>query len=83
MARLVFDTDGTVRCIHSDAAQEIMQAIGKVTIKRASHVEPDSDGRWPADMGPSGGPVLGPFATRTEALSREVEWLEANDLGKR
>jgi hypothetical protein len=38
---------------------------------RASHVEPDRDGYWWADMGPSGGPVLG----RTEALGAEREWL--------
>jgi hypothetical protein len=44
-------------------------------ITRASHVEPDSDGKWCADMGPSVGPVLGPFVTRREALAAEREWL--------
>jgi hypothetical protein len=44
-------------------------------ITRASHVEPDRDGFWWADMGPSGGPVLGPYGSRTEALGAEREWL--------
>lgn len=81
VAKIVFSLDGTVRGIHSDISQEIAQAIGTIHIKRASHVEPTLDGRWTADMTPSGGPVLGPFQTRSEALEREVEWLEANDLG--
>ena len=50
-------------------------ALGKLQITRASHVEPDSDGNWWADMGPVGGPVLGPFGTRGEALQAERGWL--------
>ena len=52
-----------------------LRALGKLQITRASHVEPDSDGNWWADMGPSGGPVLGPFGTRGEALAAERRWL--------
>ena len=33
---------------------------------------------WTADMGPSGGPVLGPFALRAEALAAEYQWIERN-----
>jgi hypothetical protein len=44
-------------------------------ITRASHVEPDRDGFWWADMGPVAGPVLGPFRSRTEALETERGWL--------
>ena len=32
--------------------------------------------QWAADMAPSGGPVLGPFESRTEALAAEVKWLQ-------
>jgi hypothetical protein len=35
-------------------------------------------GRWLADMAPSAGPVLGPFATRAEAIAAERRWLRDN-----
>lgn len=72
---LVVDAGGGVRCIYDEALD--LREIGKLQITRASHVEPDSDGNWIADMGPSGGPVLGPYGSRTEALRAEREWLAA------
>jgi hypothetical protein len=39
-------------------------------------VKQDDKFLWTADMSPVGGPVLGPFATRTEALQKETEWLD-------
>ncbi len=70
---LVVDSGGGVRCIYVEALD--LREIGKLQITRASHVEPDAEGFWWADMGPSGGPVLGPFRSRTEALGAEREWL--------
>jgi hypothetical protein len=70
---LVIDAGGVVRCIYDEAME--LREIGKLQITRASHVEPDRDGFWWADMGPSGGPVLGPFVTRSEALDAERGWL--------
>ena len=35
---------------------------------------------WFADMSPVGGRTLGPFPTKTAALSAEVEWIERNAL---
>ncbi len=70
---LVVGCDGGVRCIYDEALD--LGEIGKLQITRASHVEPDVEGYWWADMGPSGGPVLGPFRSRTEALAAEREWL--------
>ena len=70
---LVVAVDGGVRCIYDEALD--LRALGKLQITRASHVEPDSDGNWWADMGPSEGPVLGPFGTRAEALQAERGWL--------
>ena len=70
---LVVGMDGGVRCIYDEALD--LRALGKLQITRASHVEPDSDGNWWADMGPVGGPVLGPFGTRAEALQAERGWL--------
>ena len=74
---LVVGCDGGVKCIYDEALD--LREIGKLQITRASHVEPDSDGNWIADMGPSGGPVLGPYGSRTEALRAERGWL--NDCG--
>ena len=73
---LVVGCDGGVRCIYDEALD--LREIGKLQITRASHVEPDAEGYWWADMGPVDGPVLGPFRSRTEALGAERGWLAAN-----
>jgi hypothetical protein len=70
---LVVDVGGDVRCIYDEALD--LREIGKLQITRASHVEPDRDGFWWADMGPVGGPVLGPFAERSAALLAERAWV--------
>ena len=75
---LVVDVGGSVRCIYDEALD--LRELGKLQITRASHVEPDRDGFWWADMGPSGGPVLGPYGSRSEALGAEREWLLAARL---
>ncbi len=72
---LIVDTGGGVRCIYDEALD--LREIGELQITRASHVEPDAEGYWWADMGPSGGPVLGPFTSRSEALGAERGWLDA------
>ena len=46
-------------------------ASWELQITRESHVEPDRDGYWWADMEP----VLGPFKNRTGALVAERGWL--------
>jgi hypothetical protein len=75
--------DGMARCIYDEALD--LREIGKLQITRASHVEPDRDGYWWADMGPSVGPVLAPFTSRSEALAAEREWLldSSTDIGRR
>ena len=70
---LVVGVDGMARCIYDEVLD--LLAIGKLQISRASHVEPDAEGFWWADMGPSGGPVLGPYGSRTDALEAERGWL--------
>ncbi len=70
--------DGTVRAIY---AEEIdLGLLGSPSITRASHVEPDEQGCWSADLSPVKGPVLGPFDHRSDALQAEQSWLEANWL---
>ena len=80
---LVVDAGGGVWCIYDEALD--LREIGKLQITRASHVEPDGEGYWWADMGPSGGPVLGPFRSRSEALGAERGWLldSSTDAGRR
>ena len=74
--RLIF-SGGCASAIYSDEIDRgdiDLAVIGDVTIARASHVEP-APGGWAADMAPVGGPCLGPFASRGEALKAEVAWL--------
>jgi hypothetical protein len=70
---LVVDARGDVRCVYGEELD--LRELGKLQITRASHVEPDRDGNWWADLGPVDGPVLGPFKNRTEALGAERGWL--------
>ena len=77
---LVVGVDGVARCIYDEALD--LREIGKLQITRASHVEPDRDGFWWADMGPVDGPVLGPFKSRTEALAAERGWLTSFGLNQ-
>ena len=72
---LVVSADGVAWCIYDEALD--LREIGTLKITRASHVEPDRDGFWWADMEPVDGPVLGPYASRSEALGKEREWLAA------
>jgi len=75
---LVVDASGGVRCVYGEELD--LRELGKLQITRASHVEPDRDGFWWADMGPVDGPVLGPYGNRSEALGAEREWLLAARL---
>lgn len=63
--------------------QEVLDltALGHQRIERASHVEPDAEGRWWSQI--IDGPKLGPFAQRSAALAAEVEWLVEHRLVKR
>ncbi len=76
--QMIFETTGVVRCLYEETVD--LSTLGRLEIRRGSHVEPTSDGRWTADLGPVSGPVLGPFCRRTEALLAEREWLEKNWL---
>ncbi len=71
---LIISPAGTGQAIYSEAIP--LDRIGRLAIRRASHVEPDATGLWWADMSPVDGPKLGPFVRRSEALAAEVAWLE-------
>jgi hypothetical protein len=68
---------GTMRALWSD---DLADLPGQKTIRRASHVEPNEDGEWEADMSPVAGPTLGPFRLRQDALDAEVAWLDEYHL---
>ena len=75
---LVVNPLGLVRAIYGEALD--LAALGRPVITRASYVEPDASGRWLADLSPVGGPLLGPFDRRSEALAAEHDWLERHWL---
>jgi hypothetical protein len=70
---IVINPKGDIRCIYAEDID--LAALGEVDVIRASHVEPDVGGTWWADLTPVGGPKLGPFPRRSEALDAEVGWL--------
>lgn len=73
------DPTGTVQFVWNDLLRGLIDE-GTPTIQRASHVEPTPDGQWTADLSPVGGPTLGPYAFRSDALTAETDWLTANLL---
>jgi hypothetical protein len=79
--RLWIDPGGIVRGLYDEAID--LTSLGPLAIRRASHVEPDGQGRWWADLSPVGGPRLGPFARRSQALDAERAWLETHWLARR
>jgi hypothetical protein len=76
--QLVVDAQGTVRCLYDETIA--LASLGSLRITRASHLEPTPDGFWLADLAQVGGPVLGPFYQRSDALAAERHWLLANWL---
>lgn len=76
-----------------EIADEGLSNLRETAIARESYVEPapmriekegnDSTGwgwtwGWTADLSPVDGPVLGPFAVKSDALEAERNWLDAN-----
>lgn len=77
--QLVIDPHGNVRCVYAEAID--LSTLGPLVIRRVSHVEPDAEGRWWANLAPVGGPLLGPSDRRSEALDAELAWLDRHWLG--
>lgn len=75
---LVVDPQGYLHAVYDE--QLDWAAFGPPQIRRASHVEPTADGQWTADLAPVDGPVLGPFALRSQALAAERHWLDSHWL---
>lgn len=75
---LFVSPDGVVRGLYGELIDA--RGLGAGAVVRASHVEPAGDGGWTADLKPSGGPVLGPYPLRSDALTAEADWLTRNLL---
>ena len=76
--QIVVAPGGEVRCVYGEDLD--FATVGEVEVRRASHVEPDGRGGWRADLSPVGGPQLGPFPRRSEALQAEMAWLAGHWL---
>ena len=70
---IIIAPTGDAQAIYSEVIE--LAALGRLHIRRASHVEPDEQGSWFADLAPVSGPKLGPFAHRSQALVAELAWL--------
>jgi len=75
---IVVGPSGDAKMVFNDRLD--LRPLGEIAIRRGSHVEPTCDGRWTADLSPVGGPTLGPFDKRRDALDAEVAWLRQHWL---
>lgn len=81
MYEFIISPDGrSVHHVYSDDL-EVMFRDSRKTTRRASRVEPAPAGGWAADLSPVGGPILGPFRLRHQALNAELDWLSETALG--
>ena len=74
---IAIQPDGSLIGVYDDTLIELY-AQGETRVSRASNVEPETiDGyiTWCADLSPLGGPKLGPFTKRAQALTEEAGWL--------
>lgn len=76
--QLIIGHAGEIRCLYAESID--LASLGRPEIVRGSHVEPNAQGQWLADLSPVAGPSLGPFALRSQALDAERGWLENNWL---
>ena len=65
--------DGNARCLNTEVID--LRAIGTLSAVRVSEVEMGPDGNWYAEI--IGGPKLGPFAYRSQAIAAEVTYIES------
>jgi hypothetical protein len=68
---LLIAPSGEITTLYTEVLD--LAALGAVNIQRVSHVEPDPQGQWWAQI--IDGPNLGPFPRRSDALAAEVAWL--------
>jgi hypothetical protein len=71
---IVVQPDGMMKFIYEDDLAELLK-LGVSKVRRAGHVEPNTDGgtgvRWWVDLDPVRRGLLGSFARREAALAAE------------
>jgi hypothetical protein len=77
--KVISITDEGIRFVYDDRLRGLLNH-GQASISRASHVNPDADLTWHADLSPIGGPVIRGFPTRDAALAAETEWINEHIL---
>ncbi len=71
----------TTRASHVEPGNELStEALRWLMRREISPSLPASANKWWADMLPVGGPVLGPWATREDALEAEESWLHEHHI---
>ncbi len=78
LMQIIAAPGGDVRCIYNEDLN--LTNVGDVHVRRVSHVDPDEQGQWWADLALVNGPKLGPFPRRSLALEAERSWLEVHSL---
>ena len=72
------DDDGSAIYVQNDLVDRVFREAGCLGVpKRASNVYPTEAG-WMADLTLVGGPLLGPYDDREEAINDEVTWLQGH-----
>ena len=76
---LLCQPNGRICSLYDEAID--LGALGRLSIRRASYVEPNTNGEWFVDLVPVHGPRLGPYSRRSAALAAEQAWLETHRVG--
>lgn len=80
MTEITVTPDGRLVFVYQDELQPLL-AEGSAQTRRVSHVEPDQNAAgepgWSVDLCPIGGPVLGWYPLRADALAAEVNYLRS------
>lgn len=74
MGSITVNSDGSIVFVWADDCAPLLD-LGTAHVRRASHVEPNAEGKWTADLTPVGGPTFGPYTLRADALKAETDWL--------
>lgn len=82
MAEVVALQGGTAEAVYDDRWRCIYEALGVLSVTRASEVEFDAlSGEWVATHCATGH-VIGRGRSRSQVIAQEVVWLEANVIGQ-
>ncbi len=82
MAEVVALQGGTAEAVYDDRWRCIYEALGVLSVRRASEVEFDAlSGEWVATHCASG-QIIGRGRGRSRVIAQEVVWLEANVIGQ-